>query len=55
MVVSNMELFFKFLCCLKVMYCEPVKGLDTSQLSYCLGELGYLTFLPVISSWSAHK
>ncbi|XP_023706011.1 uncharacterized protein LOC111863703 isoform X2 [Cryptotermes secundus] len=55
MDISNMELFCQFLCSLKLIYCEPVKELDTFQLSHRLGELGYLTFLPVISSWSAHK
>lgn len=55
MDVSNMELFYQFLCSLKAIYCETVKELDTFQLSHRLGELGYLTFLPVISSWSAHR
>ncbi|KDR11696.1 hypothetical protein L798_14191 [Zootermopsis nevadensis] len=55
MEISNMELFGKFVCCLEALYCEPVKELVTPQLSYRLGELGYLTFLPVISTWSAYK
>jgi len=55
MELPNMELFCQFLCCLKAMYCEPVKELDTFQLSHLLGELGYLTFLPVFSTWCAHK
>jgi hypothetical protein len=55
MEVSNMELFCKFLCCLEALYCDSVKELDTSQLSHRLGQLGYLTFLPVITSWSTHK
>ena len=39
MELPNMELFCQFLCCLKAMYCEPVKELDTFQLSHLLSEI----------------
>ena len=39
MELPNMDLFCQFLCCLKAMYCEPVKELDTFQLSHLLSEI----------------